>query len=36
VVFTTKYRRGALNDPILTRCEQIIADLCRSFGAELR
>ena len=36
VVFTIKYRRGALTDPILTRCEQIMADVCRDFGAELR
>ena len=36
LVFTTKYRRGALTDPILTRCEEIMADVCRDFGAELR
>lgn len=27
-VFTTKNRRGALTDPILTRCEQIMRDVC--------
>jgi REP-associated tyrosine transposase len=36
LVFTTKYRRGALTDPILTRCQQILAEVCRDFGAELR
>jgi putative transposase len=36
LVFTTKYRRGALTDPILTRCQQIMADACQDFGAELR
>jgi putative transposase len=36
LVFTTKYRRGALTDPILARCEQVMADVCRDFGAELR
>ncbi|GAB3806739.1 IS200/IS605 family transposase [Micromonospora zhanjiangensis] len=36
LVFTTRYRTGALTDPILTRCEQIMADVCRNFGAELR
>jgi Transposase IS200 like len=32
----TKYRRGALTDSILTRCQQIIADVCTNFGAQLR
>ena len=36
LVFTTKYRRGALTDPILTRCQQVMAEVCRDFGAELR
>ena len=36
LVFTTKYRRGALTDPILTRCQQVMADVCADFGAELR
>lgn len=36
LVFTTKYRRGALTDLILTRCEQVMADVCRDFGAQLR
>jgi putative transposase len=34
--FTTKYRRGALTDPILTRCQQIMAGVCVDFGGELR
>src|SRR5215472_17047995 len=36
LVFTTKYRRGALTDPILTRCQQIMASVSADFGAELR
>ena len=28
LVFTTKYRRGALTDPILTRCQQIMTGVC--------
>jgi putative transposase len=36
LVFTTKYRRGAFTDPILTRCEEIMRDVCTDFGAELR
>jgi putative transposase len=36
LVFTTKYRRGAFTDPILTRCEEIMRAVCVDFGAELR
>jgi putative transposase len=36
LVFTTKYRRGALTDAILTRCEEIMRNVCVDFGAELR
>ncbi|HWS36505.1 MAG TPA: IS200/IS605 family transposase [Actinoplanes sp.] len=36
LVFTTKYRRGALTDAILTRCEEIMRNVCADFGAELR
>ncbi|MEV0901863.1 IS200/IS605 family transposase [Actinoplanes sp. NPDC049802] len=36
LVFTTKYRRGALTDPILTRCEEIMRAVCADSGAELR
>jgi putative transposase len=35
LVFTTKYRRGALTDPILTHCQQVMADVCADFGATL-
>ena len=35
MVFTTRYRRGALTDPILTRCEEIMRAVCADFGAEL-
>ncbi|MGW5152646.1 IS200/IS605 family transposase, partial [Rhodococcus koreensis] len=33
--FVTKYRRGAFTDPMLTRCEQIMAEVCDKFGATL-
>lgn len=36
LVFTTKYRRGALTDPVLTRCQETMAAVCQDFGAELR
>lgn len=36
LVFTPKYRRGPFTDKILHRCEQIMADVCADFGAELR
>jgi putative transposase len=36
VVFTPKYRHGAFNDAILTRCEEIMRKVCEDFGAELR
>jgi putative transposase len=36
LVFTTKYRHGALTDAILTRCEEIMRNVCVDFGAELR
>jgi putative transposase len=35
LVFVTKYRRGALTGPILDRCQEVMADVCRDFGAEL-
>ncbi|MFU8854178.1 IS200/IS605 family transposase [Micromonospora sp. SL1-18] len=35
-VFTTKHQRGALTNPILTRCQQVMAEVCRDFRAELR
>ncbi|MFG2673876.1 MULTISPECIES: IS200/IS605 family transposase [unclassified Streptomyces] len=36
LVFVTKYRRGVFNDDMLTRCEEIMRDVCQSFEAELR
>ncbi|MFR9780190.1 IS200/IS605 family transposase [Micromonospora sp. MS34] len=36
LVFTTKYRRGAFTDLILTRCQQVMSKACEDFGAQLR
>jgi putative transposase len=36
LVFVTKYRRGAFTDAMLTRCEQVMRDVCAGFGTELR
>ncbi|RQX14789.1 IS200/IS605 family transposase [Micromonospora ureilytica] len=36
LVFITKYRRDALNDAMLTHCEQIMRQICVDLGAELR
>lgn len=35
LVFVTKYRRGVFDDPMLARCEKIMRDVCRDFGAQL-
>jgi putative transposase len=35
LIFTPKYRRGVFTDPMLTRCEQIMAAVCADFGATL-
>jgi putative transposase len=35
LVFVTKYRRGVFTDDMLTRCGEIMRDVCRSFEAEL-
>ncbi|MEU9913515.1 IS200/IS605 family transposase [Streptomyces sp. NPDC051001] len=35
LVFVTKYRRGTFTDPILTRCEEIMREVCTDFEAEL-
>jgi putative transposase len=35
LVFTPKYRRGPFTSAILARCEQIMAEVCTAFGAEL-
>lgn len=36
LVFVTKYRRGALTDTILTRCEEVMREVCVGFNAQLR
>ncbi|MFG2053443.1 IS200/IS605 family transposase [Micromonospora sp. NPDC048930] len=36
LVFVTKYRRDVFNDAMLTRCGQIMADVCDKLGAQLR
>ena len=36
MVFVTKYRREIFNGEMLTRCEEIMRDVCQSFEAELR
>lgn len=35
LVFVTKYRRGVLNDDMLTLCEQVMREVCADFGATL-
>jgi putative transposase len=35
LVFTTKYRRGVFTGELLRRCEEIMIEVCDSFGAEL-
>ncbi|MFE7529306.1 IS200/IS605 family transposase [Kitasatospora sp. NPDC057542] len=36
LVFVTKYRRRAFTDAMLTRCEEIMQDVCTDFEAELK
>lgn len=36
LVFVTKCRRDVLSDAMLTRCEQIMQDVCAQLDAELR
>ncbi|MFF3247241.1 IS200/IS605 family transposase [Streptomyces sp. NPDC002870] len=36
LVFVTKYRRGVFNDEMLTRCEEIMRNVCQDFEAELK
>ncbi|GAQ57961.1 IS200/IS605 family transposase [Streptomyces acidiscabies] len=36
LVFVTKYRRGVFTEDMLTRCEEIMRDVCAGFEAELR
>ena len=34
-MFVTKYRRGVFDTEMLTRCEQVMAEVCADFGATL-
>ncbi|WP_152990341.1 IS200/IS605 family transposase [Sphaerimonospora mesophila] len=34
VVFTPRYRRGVFTGELLSRCEEIMIEVCDSFGAE--
>ncbi|WP_107054781.1 IS200/IS605 family transposase, partial [Streptomyces sp. NRRL WC-3725] len=36
LVFVTKYRRGAMTNAMLTRCEEIMREVCSDFEAELK
>ncbi|MBP5940041.1 IS200/IS605 family transposase [Streptomyces acidiscabies] len=36
LVFVTKYRREVFTDEMLARCEEIMREVCLSFGVELR
>ena len=36
LVFVTRCRRGVFDDGMLTRCEQVLREVCADFGAELR
>ncbi|MER6606012.1 IS200/IS605 family transposase [Streptomyces sp. NPDC000927] len=36
LVFVTKYRRGALTGQILSRCEDVMRDVCTQLDAELK
>ncbi|WP_075926945.1 IS200/IS605 family transposase [Nocardiopsis sp. CNR-923] len=36
LVFTPKYRRGVFDEAMLTRCEEIMREVCADFGAQLR
>jgi putative transposase len=36
LVFVTRYRRDVLNEAMLTRCEQVMRDVCAEMGAGLR
>lgn len=35
-MFVTKYRRGAMTGEMLTRCEEIMREVCEDFEAELK
>ena len=36
LVFVTKYRRKAFTDAMLTRCEEVMRQVCQDFEAELK
>ncbi|MER5973408.1 IS200/IS605 family transposase [Streptomyces sp. NPDC002055] len=36
LVFVTRYRREIFNDDMLTRCEEVMRDVCGKFEAELK
>ncbi|MBC2907782.1 IS200/IS605 family transposase [Streptomyces cupreus] len=36
LVLVTKYRRGAMTGEMLTRCEEIMREVCEDFEAELK
>jgi putative transposase len=36
LVFVTKYRRKAFTDAMLTRCEEVMREVCTNFEAELK
>ena len=36
MVFVTKYRREVFNDDMLTRCEDVMRDVCEKFEAEMK
>ncbi|MEV5085838.1 IS200/IS605 family transposase [Streptomyces sp. NPDC056159] len=36
LVFVTKYRRGVLDDTMLSVCEDTMRKVCEDFGAELK
>jgi REP element-mobilizing transposase RayT len=35
LVFVTKYRRGVLTDELLTRCEEVMREVCANFNTTL-
>jgi putative transposase len=35
-VFATTYRRGVCDEAMLTRCEQVMRQVCEGLGADLR
>ena len=36
LVFVTKYRRGVFDDAMLTRCEQVMREVCEDFASTCR